>query len=304
MPVTDLKFFSNLDFLAVTAKQNKMQTNEEIKKEVKNKYSQIATQSKTEKEQSCCGVSGCCDTVEYSVFSDDYTKIEGYNPDADMGLGCGLPTQFAQIKKGDTVLDLGSGAGNDCFVARQAVGKEGKVIGLDFTETMIEKARINADKLGYNNIEFRLGEIENMPIGGNSIDVIVSNCVMNLVPDKQKAFAETYRVLMPGGHFSISDVVLRGKLPASFITDAEMWAGCVSGAIQIEDYLKVIEDAGFKNIKLQTEKKITLPEQLLYDNFTKELVEEFKQSNTGIYSITVYAEKKTVDAECGCGCCC
>ncbi len=278
-----------------------MQTNEEIKTEVKKKYSQIASQNKDQNEQSCCGAGDTCCTIDYSAFSNDYTKIEGYNPEADLGLGCGLPTQYTQIKEGDTVLDLGSGAGNDCFVARIAVGKMGKVIGLDFTETMIEKARINADKLGFNNVEFRLGEIENMPIGGSSIDVIVSNCVMNLVPDKQKAFAETYRVLIPGGHFSISDVVLRGELPKNFITDAEMWAGCVSGAMQIEDYLKAIEDAGFKNIKVQTEKKIALPDQLLYDNFTEEVVEKFKQSNTGIYSITVYAEKPT--SECGCCCC-
>lgn len=278
-----------------------MQTNEEIKNEVKKKYGQIANQSKEQNKQSCCGSGESCGTIDYSVFSDDYSKIEGYMPDADLGLGCGLPTKFALINEGDTVLDLGSGAGNDCFVARQIVGKEGKVIGLDFTESMIEKARINADKLGYKNVEFRLGEIENMPIGGKSIDVIVSNCVMNLVPDKQKAFSEAFRVLVPGGHFSISDVVLRGKLPKSFVKDAELWAGCVSGAIQMDEYLNLIENAGFKNIKVQAEKKIDLPDQVLYDNFPKNLVDEFKQSNTGIYSITVYAEKPCLD--CGCSCC-
>ncbi len=277
-----------------------MKTNEEIKAEVKKKYSQIATQTKEQNTQSCCGVGSSCGTIDYSVFSDDYSKIEGYNPDADLGLGCGLPTEFAQIKTGDTVLDLGSGAGNDCFVARRAVGETGKVIGLDFTDTMIEKARMNADNLGYNNVEFRFDEIEKMPIGGNSIDVVVSNCVMNLVPDKKKAFAETFRVLRSGGHFSISDVVLRGELPASFVSDAEMWVGCVSGALQIDDYLKHIEEAGFKNVKIQAEKKIDLPDQVLYDNFPKEMVEEFKQSNTGIYSITVYAEKACCDkgSEC------
>ncbi|MBU1012348.1 MAG: arsenite methyltransferase [Bacteroidetes bacterium] len=278
-----------------------MQTNEEIKNEVKKKYGQIANQSKEQNKQSCCGSGESCGTIDYSVFSDDYSKIEGYMPDADLGLGCGLPTKFALINEGDIVLDLGSGAGNDCFVARQIVGKEGKVIGLDFTESMIEKARINADKLGYKNVEFRLGEIENMPIGGKSIDVIVSNCVMNLVPDKQKAFSEAFRVLAPGGHFSISDVVLRGKLPESFVKDAELWAGCVSGAMQMDEYLNLIEDAGFRNIKVQTEKKIDLPDQVLYDNFPKDLVDEFKQSNTGIYSITVYAEKPCSD--CGCSCC-
>ena len=278
-----------------------MQTNEEIKNEVKKKYGQIANQSKEQNSQSCCGVGNSCGTIDYSVFSDDYSKIEGYMRDADLGLGCGLPTKFALINEGDPVLDLGSGAGNDCFVARQIAGKEGKVIGLDFTESMIEKARINADKLGYKNVEFRLGEIENMPIGGKSIDVIISNCVMNLVPDKQKAFSEALRVLVPGGHFSISDVVLKGKLPESFIKDAVLWAGCVSGAMQMDEYLNLIGEAGFRNIKVQAEKKIDLPDSILYDNFPKELVDEFKQSNTGIYSITVYAEKPTSD--CGCSCC-
>lgn len=277
-----------------------MKTNEEIKTEVKNKYSQIATQTKEQNTQSCCGVGGCCDTIDYSVFSDDYSKIEGYNPDADLSLGCGLPTEFALIKTGDTVLDLGSGAGNDCFVARRAVGENGKVIGLDFTETMIKKARMNADKLAYNNVEFRFGEIENMPIGGNSIDVVVSNCVLNLVPDKKKAFAETFRVLKSGGHFSISDVVLWGELPVSFVNDAELWAGCVSGALQIDDYLNHIKEAGFKNIKVQAEKKIDLPDEILFNNFPKEMVEEFKQSKTGIYSITVYAEKSCGDTDSDC----
>ncbi len=262
-----------------------------IKKTIKQKYQQIVSQNSFDSQNCCCGSSDPCCTIDYSTFSDDYKNIDGYEPAADLGLGCGLPTEFAKIKKGDTVLDLGSGAGNDCFVARKAVGKEGKVIGLDFTESMIEQAILNTEKLGYDNIEFRLGEIENIPINSNSIDVIISNCVMNLVPNKALAFEETYRILKDKGHFSISDVVLKGKLPDSFIKDAELWAGCVSGALQIKDYLEKIEDAGFKNIKIQTEKEIILPDEFLFKNFTNEEVVEFKASNTGIFSVTVYAEK-------------
>lgn len=273
-----------------------MKTNEEIKSEVRKKYSQIATQNNT----GCCGTGESCNSIDYSVFSDDYSKLEGYLPNADLGLGCGLPTQFAKIKEGQTVLDLGSGAGNDCFVARHAVGEEGKVIGLDFTESMIGKAKLNAEKLGYNNVEFLFGEIEKMPINSESVDVIVSNCVMNLVPDKKKAFSETYRVLKEGGHFSISDVVLKGELPEVFRENAELWAGCISGALPIEEYLGLIEDAGFKNIEVQTEKKINLPADI-YANLPKDQIEEFVKSDTGIYSITVYAEKPSYHHSC---CCC
>src|SRR3989338_2079512 len=180
-----------------------------IKQTIKEKYGEIAKQSKEQNESSCCGAGGCS-TVDYAVFSENYNQLEGYVPDADLGLGCGLPTAFALIKKGDTVLDLGSGAGNDCFVARALTGETGKVIGVDMTEVMIAKARENAEKLNFNNVEFRLGDVESLPIGGNRIDVVISNCVLNLVPDKEKAFAEMYRVLKPGGHFSVSDVVLKG----------------------------------------------------------------------------------------------
>src|ERR1051325_10733477 len=167
---------------------------EQVKELVRQKYSEIALQNKETNETSCCG-SGCCSTEVYNIMTDDYAELEGYNPDADLGLGCGLPTQFANIKKGDVVIDLGSGAGNDAFIARQKTGETGKVIGIDFTPAMIEKARKNAEVRGFNNVEFREGDIEKMPVTANAADVIVSNCVLNLVPDKDRVFKEIYRVL-------------------------------------------------------------------------------------------------------------
>ncbi len=271
--------------------KTKTKTSEQLKQTVKEKYAQISNQSKYQNVTSCCG-SGCgCDTVDYSVFAEDYSAVEGYNQDADLGLGCGLPTEFAHISKGDTVVDLGSGAGNDCFVARRLTGEKGRVIGLDMTEEMVEKAQQNAAKLGYKNVEFIVGDIEEMPIENNTADVVVSNCVFNLVPDKQKAFTETYRILKPGGHFSISDVVISGALPGSLKEDAEMYAGCVSGAINKEKYLSIIKEAGFTNIAVQKEKEITLPQEILKKYLTGDGLSEFKNSDTGIYSITVYSEK-------------
>src|SRR5450432_2015587 len=191
-----------------------METQEQIKEMVRQKYSEIALQDKDSNEASCCG-SGCCTTEVYNIMTDDYTSLKGYNPDADLGLGCGLPTQFAKIKKGDVVVDLGSGAGNDAFIARHETGETGKVIGIDFTPAMIERARQNAEVRGFINVEFRQGDIEKMPVTTNTADVIVSNCVLNLVPDKDAVIKEIFRVLKPGGHFSISDIVLIGQLPAS-----------------------------------------------------------------------------------------
>jgi ubiquinone/menaquinone biosynthesis C-methylase UbiE len=262
-----------------------------IKDMVRSKYNLIATQSKSQNESSCCGSTGCCDTVDYTIMSDDYSQMQGYNPDADLGLGCGLPTQFAQMKSGDTVLDLGSGAGNDCFVARSVVGEKGKVIGLDFAPAMLRKARENAFKLGYTNVEFVKGDIEEMPVTDESVDVIVSNCVLNLVPDKEKAFRQMYRVLKNDGHFSVSDVVLQGELPEALVKDAEMYAGCVSGAIQKDDYLNIISQSGFKNVVVQKEKEIILPDDILRNYLSEKGLEEYKSRDLGIYSITVYAEK-------------
>jgi SAM-dependent methyltransferase len=274
---------------------------EEIKSIVKEKYSEIANQTKGQNETSCCGT-GCCDTVDYAVFAEDYTKLKGYNPDADLGLGCGVPTEFAQIKEGDTVIDLGSGAGNDAFVARAITGDKGKVIGVDMTEAMIEKARVNNDKLGFNNVEFRLGDIEKMPVTANTADVIISNCVLNLVPDKAKAFAEIFRVMKPGGHLSVSDVVIKGELPQVIKSAAEMYAGCVAGAIDKDEYIKIMEKTGFKNIKIQKERAINLPDEILLQYMSKEDLQSFRNSGMNVLSVNVYAEKFQ---DCGCapGCC-
>ena len=281
-----------------------MSTQEQLKEIVRQKYSEIALQDKEANQSSCCGAGGCSTEV-YNIMTDDYSKVEGYVSDADLGLGCGLPTQFAKIKKGDTVIDLGSGAGNDCFVARAATGASGKVIGIDFTPAMVVKAKANAENLGYTNVEFRQGDIDNMPVAADVADVIVSNCVLNLVPNKAKVFKEMYRVLKPGGHFSISDIVLVGELPDGLKKDAEMYAGCVAGAIQKEAYLELIQTGGFENIVLQKEKSIIIPADILSNYLNEEEIEDFKTGNTGIFSITVYAEKPVEEKDtcCGSGCC-
>ncbi|MBL7871273.1 MAG: arsenite methyltransferase [Cyclobacteriaceae bacterium] len=270
-----------------------MTTSEELKHLVKEKYAEIATQTKQQNETSCCG-SGCgCATIDEALMAEDYTKLQGYNAEADLGLGCGLPTEFANIKAGDMVIDLGSGAGNDAFVARSITGATGKVIGVDFTEKMIEKARVNAEKLGFHNVEFRYGDIEKLPISNSVADVVVSNCVMNLVPDKVAAFKETFRVLKSGGHFSISDIVLVGDLPEGLRKNAEMYAGCISGAIQKNDYLQIVKDAGFVNLKIQKEKKIILPDEILSAYLSETEMSKVKKGDLGIFSITVYAERPT-----------
>jgi SAM-dependent methyltransferase len=264
-------------------------TDQDIKDLVKEKYGAIANQSREQNAASCCGVDGC-GTVDYTVFAEDYTKLKGYVADADLGLGCGLPTEFAQIKEGDMVVDLGSGAGNDAFVARAIVGERGKVIGIDMTEAMISKARENAEKLGFNNVEFRLGEIEHMPITADRADVVVSNCVLNLVPNKAAAFAEMYRILKPGGHFSVSDVVVRGTLPDAVRHDAELYAGCVAGAIDIEEYLSLLRSAGFEDVTVQRERTVTLPPNI-------------DTKDAALLSVTVYGKKPSAAACCAPGCC-
>lgn len=266
----------------------------DMKEVVKERYGRIAAEG----SQGCgCG----CNTEPlegYSVFKDDYEGIEGYVPDADLSLGCGVPTEYAGIMPGHTVIDLGSGAGNDCFVARQLVGPEGEVIGIDMTPEMIERAKANNQKMGFDNVRFRLGEIENLPVTANKADVIISNCVINLVPDKNKAFHEMMRVLKPGGHFCISDVVTEGHIPAGLLEQAELYAGCIAGALPLNQYLDIIRKSGFKNIELNKKKCIDIPEALLNEFLSIDQVDTYKNSGVGLYSITVTAEKPT----CLCGC--
>ena len=285
-----------------------MNTSADLKAVVREKYAAIATQSKEQNATSCCGAtSACCGDDVYSIMADDYSKLEGYDPNADLGLGCGIPTEAAAIKEGNTVIDLGSGAGNDAFVARKIAGDKGKIIGIDFTEEMVGKARENAEKLGFNNVEFRLGDIEDMPVTSGKADVIISNCVLNLVPNKHKVFSEINRVLKPGGHFAISDIVLEGELPAKWKEVAELYAGCISGAIQKKEYLTIVEEAGFNNIQVKKEKRITIPEEILAGYLSPDEVTAYKNSDTSITSITVYAEKPAKDdrncCEPGSSCC-
>lgn len=279
-----------------------MENEEKLKELVKEKYSGIALQDKETNQASCCG-SGACSTEVYHIMNEDYSSLEGYHADADLGLGCGLPTQFAQIKKGDVVIDLGSGAGNDAFIARSETGETGKVIGIDFTPAMIDKARANAEKLGFHNVEFRQGDIEKMPVTANTADVVVSNCVLNLVPNKDAVIKEIFRVLKPGGHFSISDIVLVGDLPDQLRNAAEMYAGCVSGAIQKEVYMELIKRNGFTNVKLQKEKAIIIPDDILKNYLSEDGIQQFKTGTPGIFSVTVYADKPTEATCCPPGCC-
>jgi arsenite methyltransferase len=267
-----------------------MENSEKLKSLVREKYSQIALQEQATNQASCCG-SGEVSTEVYNIMTDDYSELEGYKPEGDLGLGCGLPTQFAHIQKGDFVIDLGSGAGNDCFIARHETGETGKVLGIDFTPEMIKKARINCEKLNFNNVEFREGDIEDMPVSDDVADVVVSNCVLNLVPNKAKVITEIFRVLKPGGHFSISDIVLLGELPKNLQKDAEMYAGCVSGAIQKGEYLDLIKKAGFVNISIQKEKPIIIPDDILKKYLDEQEMLDMKNGKHGIFSITVYAEK-------------
>jgi len=264
---------------------------DDLKLVVKEKYGAIANQSVLLSQQGCCGTTGCCGDLGISMIGDEYNDVKGHNSEADLGLGCGIPTQFAAIMVGDSVLDLGSGAGNDCFVARSIVGESGKVTGIDFTEAMTEKAKNNLEKTGFKNIEFVQGDIEEMPFSADSFDVVISNCVLNLVPDKIRAFSEIFRVLKPGGHFCISDVVLAGELPDGLKESAAMYAGCVAGALQKEDYLGIVKNQGFSAIQIHKEKKIEVPDLVLAEYISEEEIGSFKKSDVGIYSITVSAYK-------------
>ena len=258
----------------------------EIKEAVKKTYTEVVNSG-----VGCGCVTSCNSPVQDWSLSESYDAVEGYAEEADYALGCGIPTKDAKIKQGDTVLDLGSGAGNDAFVARSLVGEKGYVIGVDMTVAMIDQANKNNEKLGYQNVEFVLGEIEDLPLEEDSVDVAISNCVLNLVPDKDKAYSEVFRVLKPKGHFNMSDIVLRGNLPTGIQAASEMYAGCISGAMQKEDYLNTIKKAGFKNLLVTKEREIQLPDEVLLQYATPEEVETFKNGTNAIISIGVYAEK-------------
>ncbi|MDF1612850.1 arsenite methyltransferase [Stygiobacter electus] len=261
-----------------------------VKDIVKEKYSEIANQVESE---NCCSPSSCCSSNKSrcTAMNDNYKELDGYVPEADLQLGCGVPTIYAGIKEGNVVVDLGSGAGNDAFIARSLVGESGKVIGIDMTEKMIQKAKLNNSKLDYNNVEFRLGDIENIPLTNNSTDVVLSNCVLNLVPDKKKVFAETHRILKKGGHFCISDIVTKGILPEKLKESAELYTGCIAGAIDEDEYLRIISDAGFSNVEVKVSKKIPLPEEILANYFSQDEIIPFKNNEVGIFSITVVGYK-------------
>ncbi|MCX7863264.1 MAG: arsenite methyltransferase [Bacteroidales bacterium] len=258
-----------------------------IKESIKQAYSSVL------KRKNSCGCnSSCCSSDTLFTFSDtNYKKLDGYQQEADYLLGCGLPLEAANIKEGSIILDLGCGAGNDVFIASKMVGDKGKVIGIDFTEAMIKKANEIKDKLNISNVEFILADIEQLPIVTETIDVVISNCVLNLVPDKEKAFKEIFRVLKKGGIFSISDIVLNTTLPTSVKSVVDLYVGCISGAIMKSEYLKIIKQVGFSEIEIKKEQEITLPDEYFLRYINKEEINEFKRTNNAIQSITITAKK-------------
>lgn len=266
--------------------------NDEKKELVKQRYSELALNSDSLKDACCCGTNPTTPSKKvFTIMSEDYSQLKGYEADADLGVGCGLPTEYANIREGNTVVDLGSGAGNDCFIARAEVGDSGQIIGIDFSPQMVEKARRNATKRAYTNVEFLEGDIENMPLADNTADVVVSNCVLNLLPEKNKIFKEIHRVLKLGGHFCISDVVLEGHFPKEFTDNASMYAGCIASAIQKNDYMAEIEKINFEEVSIQRTKTVLIPDDVLEEHLDKETIAKYKAGNVGIYSITVTGRK-------------
>jgi arsenite methyltransferase len=269
----------------------------EIKKAVREKYGSIAREGST-----CAPSASCCKSVSIEA---EISKRIGYDDEelssvpegANLGLGCGNPLALASLKEGETVLDLGSGAGFDCFIAANRVGKEGKVIGVDMTPDMIDRARDNARKGNYTNVEFRLGEIENLPAADNSVDVVISNCVINLAPDKSRVFKEAFRVLKPGGRLMVSDIVLLKELPDPIRESIEAYIGCVAGATKKDEYLKTIKNAGFRDVQVLEETSFPV-EFLSNDPVGKTIIEklkmpidEVKEIGKSVISIRVQGRK-------------
>ena len=282
-----------------------------LKELVREKYAQIAREapkpgsapSKPASASSCCsGPSPCCapaaEPSASTYYSEDvagikeaYEKLDGHMDEADLGLGCGLPTEHAGLAPGQTVVDLGSGAGNDVFIARSVVGDTGRVIGVDMTPEMIDKARANAERRGFKNVEFRLGDIESLPVEDAAADVVVSNCVLNLVPDKRLAFAEIFRVLKPGGRFCVSDIVLKGELPAKLREVAELYVGCVAGALPAEEYVGIIHETGFTGIDIKVAKRLDLPDEYILKYIGAEELAAYRASGSAVLSITVVGNR-------------
>ena len=267
-----------------------MKSSEQIRNFVRRKYADIARAGPPGSASTCCGPAGAAD-ASINMIGDAYEGTTGYVAEADLGLGCGLPVRHAGLRPGQTVLDLGSGAGLDAFVARNEVGAGGRVIGVDMTAEMIDRARDNASRLGFDNVEFRLGEIEHLPVRSDSVDVVISNCVLNLEPDKRRAFGEILRVLKPGGHFCISDIVASRALPEWVRSIAEAYAGCVAGALPRADYLGLIGAAGFTNLEVRAEKRIEVPADLLHRHLTPDQQREAARGDLFVTSVTLTATK-------------
>ncbi len=269
-----------------------------IKKVLREAYGRIGKQGRSccVPANSCCGSAPLADEISKKI---GYTEEEvGAVPEgANLGLGCGNPLALAPLKEGQTVLDLGSGAGFDCFLAADKVGKKGKVIGVDMTPEMIGKARENAKKGGYGNVEFRLGEIEDLPVGDDSVDVVLSNCVINLSPDKERVFAEAFRVLKPGGRLMVSDIVLLTELPARIKDSIEAYIGCLSGATRKDEYVRAIREAGFHEVRIRSESSFPIecmandPTAKAIIENTKTSSEELREIGDSVVSVSVYGLK-------------
>jgi arsenite methyltransferase len=276
-----------------------MMKEHDIRKMVRKGYAEIATQKKCgcgSQKTSCCGGTNQAETISKNVGYSD-KDIKSVPDGANLGLGCGNPVALASLKKGEIVLDLGSGAGFDCFLAAQKVGPNGKVIGVDMTPEMLEKARGNAEKNGYTNVEFRLGEIEHLPVADNTVDVIISNCVINLSPDKKTVFQEALRVLKPGGRLMVSDIVLLEKLPEEIKKSVTAYIGCVSGAELKDTYIETIQKAGFKDITIVDETVYPI-DTIVQDEATQTIIkkeriseEKLKSMSSTVVSIKVEAKK-------------
>jgi SAM-dependent methyltransferase len=266
-----------------------MQGEDEVRTRVRERYGAIAREAESRSAPSCCSANTAPDGL--NVIGDAYQGVAGHVSDADLNLGCGVPTQHAALKPGETVLDLGSGAGNDVFIARHEIGADGRVIGVDMTPDMISRARANARKQGFDNVEFRLGEIEHLPVEDSVIDAIISNCVLNLLPDKAPAFFEMFRVLRPGGRFCVSDIVATGRLPEGVREAAELYVGCVASALPEKEYLALINTAGFEGVRNAKEQPISLPDEALTPHMSANEVAAFRASGAQLKSVTVLGTK-------------